>query len=112
MTPREKQIATLYSKGLDVEAIARKIGVSRTYVYARMDKLELCPPRFKDDEEDSRKTIVVTDANTSWCRGCGANVTKPCVLCRTRKAQKVKSGGSRGPASHDGRVVRQVIGRV
>lgn len=101
----------MLAQGLVSQTIAKKTGLSVKYIRAIILKLhKITHLRIPDKEVAERfKREHVKCTQQEGCK---------CVLCEARrwkwKVKKINEFGStgRGPASHDGRVVRQQIGRV
>ena len=109
MNRREKQIAAMLANGLTSHKICLKTGLSLKYVRNLIVKLNQVS---RGDLPD----VEVVERNRKEPVRCTQQEGCKCVLCEARrwklKVYKINEfgGGSRGPASHDGRVVRQQIG--
>ncbi len=110
MTRREKQIAAMLANGLTEREIARKTGLADKTIKNAISKVKQasrCELPNKEVAEEFKRPTRCTQQE-----GC------KCVLCEARwwkwKVKRMNEFGStsRGPASHDGRVIRQQIGRV
>lgn len=112
MNRREKQISAMLANGLTSHKICLKTGLSLKYVRNLIVKLNQVS---RGDLPD----VEVVERNRKEPVRCTQQEHCKCVLCEARrwklKNTKFRSefgDAGRGPASHDGRVVRQQIGRV
>lgn len=114
MTRREKQIAAMLDKGLTIAKIAHKTGLTAKYVKNVVTQIR----KVSRGEE----VPAVVERSAPAPKRCTYKNGCDCVLCAARRYKYRRSGGridefydhysTHGNASHDGRVVRQSIGKA